>query len=762
VTERVAAKERSPVKIAVIGGGPGGLFTSVLIKKAFPAAEITVYERNRADDTFGWGVVFSKETLGNIEAADPESFARIAGSFAYWNDIDTHFKGQVIRSGGHGFCGLARRRLLEILQERCAELGVDMRFETEVDGLDAFKDADLIVAADGINSKIRDAHQDVFKPSIVPGEAKFIWLGTSRRFEAFTFIIRENDDGLFQVHAYPFDDDTSTFIVETDERTWRRAGLDAMSVDEGVAYCERLFAPELDGHKLRTNKSAWINFRTVKCETWSHGKIVLLGDSAHTAHFSIGSGTKLAMEDAIELVAALQREATIPAALEAYHEARWLDVAKLQRAAIISQRWFEDIARYRGFDPEQLVVSMMSRSKRVTHNNLKIRDPEYVAGVDRWFADHNGCADVEPPPPPMFTPFKLRGMELVNRVVVSSMCMYSADDGTVDDWHLVHLGSRAIGGAGLVMAEMTDVSRDGRITLGCAGLYKPEHTAAWRRIVDFVHAHSAAKIGVQLGHAGRKGSTKRLWEGNNAPLPEGEGWELMAPSALPWDARNPTPKAMDRADMDRVIVDFVRATEMACAAGFDIVEVHMAHGYLLAEFISPLTNRRDDPYGGAIEDRMRFPLEVVAAVRAAWPEERPIAVRISASDWAAGGLTEEESVTVARLLKAAEVDIIDVSTGGTVPEGEPVYGRMFQVPFSDRIRNEVGIPTMAVGNIQGWDHINTVVVSGRADLCALARPHLADPYLTLRAAFDQGYQGPGAQWPPQYGLATSAMRKPEE
>ncbi len=749
------------VKIAVIGGGPGGLFVSVLLKRAFPDAAITVVERNRPDDTFGWGVVFSKETLGNIEAADPECFARITEAFAYWNDIDTHFAGRVIRSGGHGFCGLARRRLLQILQERCTELGVNLRFETECESLDEFADADLIVAADGINSKVREAHKDVFKPTVEPGTAKFIWLGTHRRFEAFTFIIRGNDDGLFQVHAYPFDDKTSTFIVETDEASWRRAGLDKMSVDEGVAYCERLFAPELDGQPLMTNKSAWISFRTVKCEAWSHDRIVLIGDAAHTAHFSIGSGTKLAMEDAIALVDALGREETIPAALSAYYDARWLDAAKLQRAAGVSQRWFEEIGRYRNFDPEQMVVSMMTRSKQVTYDNLRMRDPEYVAGLDRWFAAQAGVAEIEPPPPPMFTPFKLRGMELRNRVVLSPMCMYSAEEGTVGDWHLVHLGSRALGGAGLLIAEMTAVSAEGRITLGCAGLYTSEHGVAWRRIVDFVHRESAAKIGVQLGHAGRKGSAKRLWEGMNDPLPEGQAWQLLAPSAMPWSQGSPTPKAMDRADMDRVIGEYVRATEIACIAGFDLIEVHMAHGYLLAEFISPLTNHRQDEYGGSIEDRMRFPLEVLNAVRASWPEERPISVRISATDWARGGLTEAELIKVARLLKAAEVDIIDVSTGGTVPEGEPLYGRMFQVPFSDRIRNEIGMPTMAVGNIQDWDHVNTVIASGRADLCALARPHLADPYLTLRAGFEQDYEGPAATWPLQYGPATSSMRKPK-
>ncbi|MEZ4450496.1 MAG: bifunctional salicylyl-CoA 5-hydroxylase/oxidoreductase [Nannocystaceae bacterium] len=745
------------MKIAVIGGGPGGLFFSLLLKKQDPTAEIDVYERNRADDTFGWGVVFSNETLGNIEAADPEAFARITGSFVHWDDIDTHFRGAVIRSGGHGFCGIARRRLLQILQERAVELGVRLHFEVEVEGLDRFADADLIVAADGINSKIRGAHEEVFQPTIVPGKAKFIWLGTTLRLEAFTFLVRECEHGLFTVHAYPFDAETSTFIVETDEETWTRAGLDRASVDDSVAYLERLFAADLQGHRLLTNKSAWINFRTIACKTWSTGKIVLIGDAAHTAHFSIGSGTKLAMEDAIELCAALQRAESIPDALAAYHGARWLDVAKLQRAAAVSQRWFEEIKRYRGFEPQQFVASMMTRSKRVTHDNLRVRDPKYVESLDRWYADQNGCAGVEPPPPPMFTPFTVRGMTLRNRVVVSPMCMYSAIDGAPDDWHLVHLGSRAVGGAGLVIAEMTNISADARITPGCAGLYTDGHADAWRRIVDFVHRYSPAKIGVQLGHAGRKGSCKRLWEGENAPLDDGN-WPLVAPSAIPYLPGNQVPRAATREDMDQLLADYVRATELALRAGFDLLEVHMAHGYLLATFLSPLTNRRDDAYGGSLAGRMRFPLEVLRAVRAAWPADRPLSVRISASDWAEGGLSEDESVALSRALKEHGADLIDVSSGGTVPEGRPVYGRMFQVPFSDRIRNEVGIPTIAVGNIQGWDHVNTILASGRADLCALARPHLADPYFTLRAAFEQGYSGEAARWPDPYRFATSAMK----
>ena len=736
------------VKIAVIGGGPAGLYFSVLIKRTRPEHEVVVVERNRADDTFGWGVVFSNETLGHFRQADPESFQKITESFAYWDNIDTYFKGKVIRSGGHGFCGIARRRLLNILQERCAELGVELRFQRESEDLGEFAGADLIVAADGINSRIRGEHAAVFEPTIEPGRAKFIWLGTTRCFEAFTFIIRADEHGLFQVHAYPFDTNTSTFIVETDPETWRRAGLDVASVEDSVAYLERLFAPELQGHRLMTNKSAWISFRTISCRTWWHDNIVLIGDAAHTAHFSIGSGTKLTMEDAIALVAALeQRPGDIPGALAHYHASRWLDVAKLQRAARVSQAWFEDIARYQPMAPEQLVLSMMTRSKRVTHGNLRVRDAGYVAAVDRWFAAHTG-AEVGPP---MFAPFELRGLRLQNRVVVSPMCQYSATDGLVNDWHLVHLGALATGGAGLVMTEMTDVAPTARITPSCAGLYTEEHAAAWRRIVEFVHAHSSAKIGVQIAHAGRKGATLHPWDrASDAPLPATEAWELLAPSAIAWAPGFQVPRAMDLADMDRVCADFVRAAGLAAAAGFDLLELHMAHGYLLSSFISPLTNRREDAFGGDLAGRMRFPLRVFAAVRAAWPRERPMSVRISATDWAPGGLTGDDAVEVARMLQAAGCDLIDVSAGQTTPQAQPVYGRMFQTQFSDLIRNTLGIATIAVGNISDWDQVNTIVASGRADLCALARPHLLDPHFTLRAAAEQGYTGPGVAWPPQY------------
>lgn len=750
------------MKIAVLGGGPAGLYFSLLMKKARPDCEVVVVERNRRDDTFGWGVVFSDGTLGNFQRADPESYAAITASFCHWDDIVTYFKGQVIKSGGHGFCGIARKRLLNILQERAAELGVELRFQSEHEGLqDALAlGADLVVAADGINSKVRAQLQHVFEPTIEEGRAKYIWLGATGRLPAFTFFVRENEHGLFTVHAYPFDEHSSTFIVETDPESWRRAGLDAMTPEASVAYCEALFAEELAGMRLLLNKSTWLSFREVKCKRWWSGNVVLIGDAAHTAHFSIGSGTKLAMEDSIALCEALQRESSVPAALAAYHEARWLEVAKLQRAAKVSQAWFEDIKRYKELEPQQFVLSMMTRSKRVTYENLRVRDREYVGELDRWFADRSGRADERPPPPPMFTPFSLRGMQLINRVVVSPMCQYSAQGGAPNDWHLMHLGARAVGGAGLVMAEMTDVSAEGRITRGCAGMYAPEHVAGWRRIVDFVHAHSAAKIGMQLGHAGRKGSAEHPWLGPDRGLQD--GWETLSASPEAFSPGFPPPREMSEADMAAVTEQFRRATEMAEEAGFDLVELHMAHGYLLASFISPLTNHRSDAYGGSLANRMRFPLRVLDAARAAWPASKPLSVRISATDWLPGGLDDADAVEVAKMLKDRGCDLVDVSAGMTTPGSRPeIYGRMYQTHLSDRIRHEASIATIAVGSIQDWDQVNTIVASGRADLCALARPHLLDPHFTLRAAAEQMYFGPGVHWPEQYLLARPAKAKPE-
>jgi anthraniloyl-CoA monooxygenase len=741
------------VRVVCIGGGPAGLYLGILLRKARPDFSVTVVERNRADDTFGFGVVFSDATLDNLAAADPETYAAITESFAHWDDIDVHFGGEVLRSTGHGFSGMGRHRLLAILQERCRELGVELRFETEVADLRELSGADLIVAADGVNSGVRERHAEHFQPEIDWRPNRFVWLGTTFPFGAFTFYFKESEHGLFRVHAYRYAPDSSTFIVECTERTWRAAKLDQASEGDTIAYCERLFASELAGHRLQANRSIWRSFPTVKNRRWFHDNVVLLGDAAHTAHFSIGSGTKLAMEDSIALRDALLAHDSVPAALAAYEAERRPNVDSTQRAAQVSLEWFEQTERYLALPPIEFAFSLLTRSLRVTHENLKLRDPAFVERVDTHVArqaERQSGARVlrtgERPPPPMFTPYKLGNLLLQNRVVVSPMCQYSAEDGTVDDWHLVHLGSRAIGGAGLVITEMTDVSREGRISPGCAGMYRPEHVPAWKRIVDFVHAHSFAKIGLQIAHAGRKGSTRRLWEGMDQPLADGN-WPIIAASPIPYLPNSQVPKAMDRADMDRVRDDFVRSAQMAHEAGFDHLELHFAHGYLLATFISPLTNQRTDEYGGSLENRMRFPLEVFDAVRAAWPKEKPIGVRISATDWAPGGLELDDLLAAARLLKAHGCDILDVSAGQTVSDAKPRYGRLFQTPFSELVRIEVGIPTMTVGAISSWADVNSIIAAGRADLCVLARAHLYDPYWTRHAATEQDFE---IEWPDQY------------
>jgi anthraniloyl-CoA monooxygenase len=742
------------MKIVSIGGGPGGLYFAILMKKAFPEAEIVVHERNRADDTFGWGVVFSDETLSGFEEADPESFREITTSFRYWGDIETYYGGQCVTSTGHGFCGMSRKKLLNILQARCRDLGVDLRFESEISDVESVRDADLVLGADGVNSMVRDRYERSFRPSLDWRPNRFCWLGTNRPLEAFTFIFEENEHGLWMVHAYPFQNDLSTWIVECDEETWLAAGMDTKSEDETVAYCQELFAKYLDGHFLLANRSLWRQFPTIKCASWSHENVVLVGDAVHTAHFSIGSGTKLAMEDAIALVDAFKEHGThdVERVLAAYQDSREIDTLKLQKAAQTSLEWFENARRYMEQDPLQLSFNLMTRSKRITYDNLRLRDPDLVARVSSWYREHVGAPKTSEgaDPPPMFTPYRLRDMELANRVVVSPMCQYSAVDGVPNDWHVVHLGSRAIGGAGLVITEMTDVEPEGRITSGCTGLWNAEQRDAWKRIVDFVHHNSHAKIGIQLAHAGRKGSCAHPWEGHDVPLPADEAWTTYAPSPLPFLPDWPVPKEMDRADMDRVRDAFVHATRLADEAGFDLVEVHMAHGYLLNEFLSPVTNLRTDEYGGSLENRMRYPLEVLRAAREAWPDEKPLAVRISAVDWVEGGQTADESVALARALQEAGCDVLDVSTSGISADAEPIYGRMFQVPFADRIRHETGMPVMTVGAILGADHCNTILAAGRADLCAMARPHLRSPYLTLDAASEYDY--PDQHWPGQYLL----------
>ena len=748
----------SALKIVSIGGGPAGLYFALLMKKANPRHDITVVERNKPDDTFGFGVVFSDATLAELRDADVVTYAEIEKSFAHWDDIDIHYKGEVVTSTGHGFSGLSRKKLLNILQKRARALGVGLQFETDVAHIERYRSsADLVVAADGVNSMTRQIYAQHFQPQIDWRHNKFVWLGTTRPFPAFTFYFKESGHGLFRVHAYQYDKKHSTFIVECTEATWKRAGLDKATEDDTLRYCEDLFKAELDGHKLLKNRSLWRSFPTVRTKNWHHENVVLMGDAAHTAHFSIGSGTKLAMEDSIALAQALKEHEKLGDALQAYETARRPGVDAVQRAAQVSLQWFEETERYFGkLEPLQFGYSMLTRSLRIHHANLKVRDPKFVGRVERWFAERAANQSgvnipSEPPPPPMFTPFRLRDMVVSNRVVVSPMCQYSAEDGLANDWHMVHLGSRALGGAGLIITEMTDVSREGRITPGCAGLYKPEHAAAWKRTVDFVHTNTFAKIGIQLAHAGRKGSTRLAWDGIDEPLPDGN-WPLLAASAIPYLPQSQVPKAMDRADMDRVRDEFVRAAKMADEAGFDLIELHCAHGYLLASFLSPLTNRRTDEYGGSIENRARYPLEVFRAVREAWPASKPMSVRISATDWKDGGFTPADAVAVAKLFKAAGCDVLDVSAGQTVPDAKPVYGRLFQTPFADRVRHEADMPTMTVGNISSWADVNAILAAGRADLCVLARGHLYDPYWTRHAAYEQNYDLP---WPKQYLSATT-------
>jgi anthraniloyl-CoA monooxygenase len=739
------------VKVAIVGAGPGGLYLAILLKRDDPAHEVTVFERNRMQDTFGFGVVFSDETMENVGAADPETNQAMADAVARWDDIEIHFRGTLIRSTGHRFSGVARKTLLGLLAKRAQAIGVEFQQQREIHDPADCGLADLVVAADGAASLLRDRLADQFQPRLDWRRNRFVWLGTTRPFPAFAFYFKPSPAGLWRAHAYQYAAGCSTFIVEAREETWRATGLREDDEPATVAYLEQVFKDELQGHRLLASRSIWRRFPTVRNAHWHAGNMVLLGDAAHTAHFSVGSGTKLAMEDAIALAGALKAGGSIPDALAAYEAERRPAVESLQRAAQASLEWFESAERYQEMEPLQFAFNLLTRSLRITHENLRLRDPELVAKVDGWFAAESAKQSgrpvpLAPAPPPLFTPYRLRELVLSNRIVVSSMCQYRAEDGLPNHWHLVHLGSRAVGGAGLVMTEMTDVSRAGRISPGCAGMYLDAHVTAWRAIVDFVHQESPAKIGIQLAHAGRKGSTRVPWEGEHEPLTEGN-WPLTAPSAIPYLPHSQTPREMTRAEMDRVRADFVRAAGMAEAAGFDLLELHLAHGYLLASFISPLTNRRTDEYGGPLGDRMRYPLEIIAAVRAEWPQAKPISVRISAVDWAPGGMEPEEAVEVARMVVAGGADIVDVSAGQTVPDARPIYGRQFQTPFSDRIRHEAGVPTMTVGNISSAADVNTILAAGRADLVVMARAHLWDPYWTRHAAHDLGHALP---WPPPY------------
>jgi len=757
------------MRIVCIGGGPAGLYFALLMKKNHPEHSVTVVERNKPYDTFGWGVVFSDATMSAMVEWDPESATEIQDAFNHWDDIEVLFKGTRQRTSGHGFVGIGRKKLLNILQQRCEALGVELVFETDASGDLDYADADLVIASDGFNSKIRNAYQDVFQPDLAVRPNRYIWLGTNKLFDAFTFDFRKTDHGWFQAHIYKFDENTSTFIIETTEETYLAHGLDQIEQQGSIDFCENLFAEVLEGQPLMTNArhvrgSAWLNFNRLICGKWSHfngnSHVVLMGDAAHTAHFAIGSGTKLALEDAIELTRQFNLhghdKTAIPAVLQDYEDIRRVDVARIQNAARNAMEWFEVVgARYADqLEPEQFMYSMLTRSQRISHENLRLRDANWLEGYERWFAADAGV-NVElgkRSVPPMLTPFTVRGVTLQNRIVVSPMAMYSAADGLIDDFHLVHLGARAMGGAALVFAEMTCVSPDARITPGCLGLWNDEQTVGWKRLADFVHSNSGAKLAIQIGHAGRKGSTKLAWEGIDQPLDEG-AWPLISASPLPYLKHSPVPKAMDRADMDRVRDDHVAATRRAAEAGVDWLELHCAHGYLLSSFLSPLTNQRDDEYGGSHENMARFPLEVFAAVRAVWPEDKPISVRLSCNDWFEGGNTPDDAAIYAQMFKQAGADVIDCSSGQVWKDEKPVYGRLFQTPFSDKIRNEVGIPTIAVGAISEADHANSIIAAGRADLCAIARPHLADPSWLLHEAAKIGIKS--VAWPKQYYAAKS-------
>ncbi len=739
------------MKIHVVGGGPAGLYFATLMKKTWPATHVIVFERNRPDDTFGFGVVFSDQTLETFEAYDRESYRAIVGHFAYWDDIEIHFRDTTHRVGGNGFCGCSRTTLLKILGRRARSLGVEIKYQSEISPLDPrILDADLVVAADGINSRLRETFADRFKPSVDVRPNFFSWMGSTRPFDAFTFFFRETEHGIFIAHCYQYEPRRSTWITETDPRTYARAGLDKLDEEGSARFVEKVFADQLEGHRLITNRSVWRNFPTIRCERWVADNVVLIGDAKATAHFSIGSGTKLAMEDGIALFEAFRATGgrDVAAGLALFETNRRDEVEKTQHSADVSLVWFEHVRRFWDMDPTRFAFGLMTRSKAITYDNLALRAPDFVTQADRVVARDVRALNLTPlplpqsagageegsrPVPPMFQPFRLRSMALENRVVVSPMCQYSAQDGLPNDWHLVHYGSRAIGGAGLLFTEMTDVSEEARISLGCAGMYNDAHEAAWKRIVDFVHAHSKAKFCLQLGHAGRKGATRLMWEGIDEPLENG-AWPIISASPLPYFPHSAVPREMARTDMDRVIDDYVAASRRADRAGFDMIELHAAHGYLLASFISPLTNVRSDRYGGSLENRLRFPLEVFSAMRAVWPSEKPMSVRISATDWVDGGLNGDDAVEVARAFAAAGCDLIDVSTGQTIADAQPVFGRMFQTPFSDQIRNDAGLATMCVGAITTADQVNTIVAAGRADLVALARPHLVDPYFTMKAA----------------------------
>jgi anthraniloyl-CoA monooxygenase len=721
------------MKITVIGGGPGGLYFSILTKKAMPHCQIDIYERNKPDDSFGFGVVFSDETLGEFLKRDMKSYELIRSKFAYWDDIIIARDGESVTIAGNGFCGCSRKTLLQLLQQRCLEEGVNLHFEQNVDDLSQFADSDIILATDGIGSAIRTQYQKEFGTKIELKKNRFVWLGSTKPLDAFTYFFRSTPHGTIVAHSYQYEEGMSTWIFECSDETWKKHGFEVTNEADTMAKIAEIFAAELDGHPLISNKSHWRQFPHVTNENWYHNNIVLLGDAKATAHYSIGSGTKLAMDSAIGLSdAVIANPNDVKAAFRQYDKSRRNTVEMIQYAAIVSLDWFENMDRHIQHSFQQFAFGCMTRSKKVTYENLRLRDSSFTDKVLKEFI-HKCHAELVSASP-AFTTFKLRNLELHNRIVMSSMGQYVAENGLVNDWHFQHYTSRAVGGLGLILTEMTAVSDTGRITEGCAGIYTESQVNAWKRITDFIHQYTQTKIGIQLGHSGRKGCSKIPWESQF----QGTKWKLLSASAIPFNENSDCPKEMTLEDMKLVKIQFVQAAKNANEAGFDMIELQAHHGFLLASFLSPLTNIRTDDFGGNVQNRLKYPLEVFTAIREVFPTEKPISVRISATDWAENGISETDVFVISEAFKKAGADIINVSTGNTVANQKPQTGRMWQTPFSDAVRNTVHIPTITAGYIQDIDQINTIILNGRADLVALGRPLLLDANFVRNAqAYEQ-------------------------
>lgn len=738
------------MKIAVIGGGPGGLYFSILTKKAIPDCQIDVYERNKPDDSFGFGVVFSDETLGEFLKRDMQSYELIRSQFAYWDDIIVARDGQQVSISGNGFCGCSRKTLLKLLHQRCREEGVNLHFEQNIEDISRYQDADIILAADGIGSGIRTQYEKEFGTKITLKKNRFVWLGSTKPLDAFTYFFRTTPYGTFVAHTYQYEAGMSTWIFECSDETWQKFNFEITNEEDTIAKIGEIFKDELDGHPLISNKSHWRQFPHVTNQNWYHDNIVLLGDAKATAHYSIGSGTKLAMDCAIGLSdAVIANQNDVQAAFRQYDATRRNTVEMIQYAALVSLDWFENMDRNAQHPFYQFAFGCMTRSKKVTFENLQIRDKSFTDKVLNEFNDNRNSNNKNQPA--AFSRFELRNLELQNRIVMTPMGQYLAENGLVSDWHFQHYTSRAIGGLGLILTEMTAVSETGRITLGCAGIYNQDQLNAWKRINDFIHKHTSTKIGIQLGHSGRKGAVKKPWEAPTEPIDQ--PWELISASPVPFNSKLAAPKEMTVADMDLITTQFVKAAENANEAGFDLIELQAHHGFLLASFLSPLTNIRSDEFGGTIENRLKFPLRVFNEMRSVFPKEKPMSVRISASDWAENGITEEDVFAIAVAFKNAGADIINVSTGNTVENQKPQFGRMWQTPFADAVRNTVHIPTITAGYIQDIDQINTIILNGRADLVALGRPLLLDPGFVRNAQAYEQYQSDDIPNPYKAGIS---------